>query len=229
MITLSSTTISSKLFQVWVGGDVAALKGIMKILVEADEAARAAEQPEILDWDFIRGHTVGIEALADDLKARNGPTSSANRVDARGSGICGQGLHEIERAIFVYGMGSRNTLAAPTTSSRWRIRRCCAEASGAKERVCARFAAIPTSRATDGRHYRGAQRGTARASGAAVRLQATGSARAQRRNGSRSDDPRRGQGLLRDGRKLCRRHSRLAVDAGGAVQSRSDRSRLDQA
>src|SRR5437588_404682 len=64
MITLSATQISSKLFQVRVGGDVAALKGIMKVLVEADEAARAAEQPAILDWDFIRGHTVGIEALA---------------------------------------------------------------------------------------------------------------------------------------------------------------------
>ena len=45
MVTLSSTTISSKLFQVRVGGDVAALKGMMKVVVEADEAARAAEQP----------------------------------------------------------------------------------------------------------------------------------------------------------------------------------------
>lgn len=61
MLTLTSTPISSRLFQVRVGGDVAVLKGIMKVLVETDEAARAVEQPASLDWDFIRGHTSGIE------------------------------------------------------------------------------------------------------------------------------------------------------------------------
>jgi anaerobic selenocysteine-containing dehydrogenase len=69
MATLGSTPISSRLFQVRVGGDVAVLKGIMKVLVETDEAARANEQPEVLDWDFIRGHTLGIEALTEDVKA----------------------------------------------------------------------------------------------------------------------------------------------------------------
>ena len=69
MATLTSTPISSRLFQVRVGGDVALLKGIMKVLVEADDAARAAEKREVLDWDFIRGHTTGIEALMADLRA----------------------------------------------------------------------------------------------------------------------------------------------------------------
>ena len=69
MATLGSTPISSRLFQVKVGGDVAVLKGIMKVLVETDEAARVNEQPEVLDWDFIRGHTLGIEALTEDVKA----------------------------------------------------------------------------------------------------------------------------------------------------------------
>ena len=62
MISLTSTPISSRLHQVRVGGDVAVLKGLMKVLVEEDERARAEDQIEILDWDFIRGHTVGIDA-----------------------------------------------------------------------------------------------------------------------------------------------------------------------
>ena len=69
MATLTSTQISSRLYQVRVGGDIAVLKGLMKVMVEADDAARASEQPEILDWDFIHGHTTGIEALAADLLA----------------------------------------------------------------------------------------------------------------------------------------------------------------
>src|SRR6201981_2648565 len=69
MATLGSTPISSRLFQVKVGGDVAVLKGIMKLLVEADRAARENGQPEVLDWDFIRGHTLGLEALTEDVKA----------------------------------------------------------------------------------------------------------------------------------------------------------------
>ena len=106
MVTLSSTPISSKLFQVRVGGDVAALKGIMKILVEADEAARASEDPQILDWDFIRGHTVGIEALVDDLKRTQWPDierqSGLKREDME---YAANAYMKSERAIIVYGMG----------------------------------------------------------------------------------------------------------------------------
>ena len=106
MITLTSTTISSRLFQVRVGGDVAALKGIMKILVEADEAARAAEQPAILDWDFIRGHTDGIEALIDDLKRTQWPAierqCGLTREDME---YAANAYMKSERAILVYGMG----------------------------------------------------------------------------------------------------------------------------
>ena len=59
MATITSTPISSKLYQVRVGGDVAVLKGMMKVLVEADDAALAADSRAILDWDFIHGHTHG--------------------------------------------------------------------------------------------------------------------------------------------------------------------------
>ncbi|MDI3559210.1 FdhF/YdeP family oxidoreductase [Bradyrhizobium sp. Arg816] len=106
MITLGSTTISSKLFQVRVGGDVAVLKGIMKILVETDEAARAAEQPEILDWEFIRGHTAGIEALIDDLKRTQWPDIERQSGLTREDMEYAAGAYmKAERAILVYGMG----------------------------------------------------------------------------------------------------------------------------
>jgi molybdopterin-dependent oxidoreductase alpha subunit len=106
MATLTSTPISSRLYQVRVGGDVAVLKGIMKVLVESDEMARAKGQPAILDWDFIRGHTLGIEALASDLKA----TQWADIESCSGLGReeiehAAQVYRTAERAIIVYGMG----------------------------------------------------------------------------------------------------------------------------
>ena len=69
MATLGYTNISSFLYQVRVGGDVAALKGMMKAIVEADDAALACDQPRVLDIEFIEGHTHGIEALLADLRA----------------------------------------------------------------------------------------------------------------------------------------------------------------
>ncbi|RVB20128.1 formate dehydrogenase, partial [Mesorhizobium sp. M7A.F.Ca.CA.004.05.1.1] len=106
MTTLTSTPISSRLHQVKVGGDIAVLKGLMKVLVEEDERLRAEHQIEALDWDFIRGHTVGIEALVADLKAtcwedierRSGLTRSAIEEAAHV-------YMKAKRAIVVYGMG----------------------------------------------------------------------------------------------------------------------------
>jgi molybdopterin-dependent oxidoreductase alpha subunit len=74
--------------------------------VEADEAARAAEQPEVLDWDFIRGHTVGVEALIADLKRTEWPAierqSGLTRADLD---YAARAYMNAERAILVFGMG----------------------------------------------------------------------------------------------------------------------------
>jgi molybdopterin-dependent oxidoreductase alpha subunit len=89
-----------------VGGDIAAIKGIMKVLVEADEVARSKGQPEILDWDFIRDHTRGLEALVDDLRATQWSDierySGLLREDIE---YAAQVYLKAERAIIVYGMG----------------------------------------------------------------------------------------------------------------------------
>ncbi len=106
MATLSSTPISSRLYQVKIGGDVALIKGLMKWLFEADDTARRQQQPPVLDWDFIRGHTAGIEALRADIDA-----TSWTDIEKR-SGIARTDIAEAaavyaraERAILVYGMG----------------------------------------------------------------------------------------------------------------------------
>ena len=106
MISLTSTPISSRLHQVRVGGDVAAIKGLMKVIVEEDERLRAEDRIEALDWDFIRGHTVGIDALIADLKATRWSDIE------RKSGLTRAAIEEAalaymkaERAIIVYGMG----------------------------------------------------------------------------------------------------------------------------
>jgi molybdopterin-dependent oxidoreductase alpha subunit len=107
MATLTSTPISSRIFQLRVGGDVAALKGIMKALLEADREARAdRRRPSLLDLDFIQGHTQGFDALEADLEAT--PWESIERR----SGLTRAGLAEVARiyaaapsAILVYGMG----------------------------------------------------------------------------------------------------------------------------
>jgi molybdopterin-dependent oxidoreductase alpha subunit len=68
MITLGSTRIASEYCQVSVGGDVAALKGIMKRVLEAhDDAVRTGAQP-VLDVEFIEQHTHGFDAFAADVR-----------------------------------------------------------------------------------------------------------------------------------------------------------------
>jgi molybdopterin-dependent oxidoreductase alpha subunit len=68
MATLGETRIASEYCQVRNGGDVAALKGVMKLILEAnDEALRSGAEP-VLDLDFIAQHTRGFEAFADDLR-----------------------------------------------------------------------------------------------------------------------------------------------------------------
>ena len=106
MASMTSTPISSALFQVRVGGDAAALKGIMKACIEMDDAAIAADQPRVLDGDFIAGHTTGFEALAADLRAVEWPaierSSGLSRSDLWRAACAYVGA---ERTILVYGMG----------------------------------------------------------------------------------------------------------------------------
>ena len=69
MATLGSTPIASDYLQVKVGGDLAALKGIMKAVLALDAADLQAGGAGLLDRAFILEHTQGFDALAADLAA----------------------------------------------------------------------------------------------------------------------------------------------------------------
>jgi molybdopterin-dependent oxidoreductase alpha subunit len=63
MASFSATPIASTYHQVKVGGDAAALKGVMKAVI-----AHADAGEDVLDRDFIAAHTNGFEAFAEDLR-----------------------------------------------------------------------------------------------------------------------------------------------------------------
>ncbi|WKB54966.1 FdhF/YdeP family oxidoreductase [Eleftheria terrae] len=71
MATLGSTAISSHYFQLRIGGDLAAVKGLCKAVFELDDAARAAGQPRVLDLAFIEAHTRGFDIFEADVRAES--------------------------------------------------------------------------------------------------------------------------------------------------------------
>jgi molybdopterin-dependent oxidoreductase alpha subunit len=84
-----SEPITDLFLRVRVGGDVALLKAIMKVVLRAE-----AEAPgEVLDWDFIHTHTTGFDAFRAAL--------DATPMDALVA-ACGVPRDEIEAAARVY-------------------------------------------------------------------------------------------------------------------------------
>ena len=69
MTTGKSTDIASDYLQVKVGGDIAMLKGLMKAVLDLDEADMLSGGAGRLDRDFIKQHTSGIDELVADLTA----------------------------------------------------------------------------------------------------------------------------------------------------------------
>ena len=106
MLTLSSTAIATQYHQVRVGGDAAALKGIMKALLAIDDAAFKADQPRAVDVEFIQGHTQGYEEFAEDLRATSWQAiTSASHLSRDAFEGIAQFYARAERPIVCYGMG----------------------------------------------------------------------------------------------------------------------------
>ncbi|EMS6417451.1 hypothetical protein WKY72_003266 [Escherichia coli] len=53
-MTNSETQLASAYYNVRIGGDMALLKGMMRLLIERDDAASAAGRPSLLDDEFIQ-------------------------------------------------------------------------------------------------------------------------------------------------------------------------------
>src|SRR6267154_605188 len=106
MLSLSSTPIASTYYQVKVSGDIALLKGIMKTLLALDAKSIANGGPDVLDRDFIKNQTTGIDELLADLEATSWDTieeaSGLSRSDIE---FVGNIYAKAERVIINYGMG----------------------------------------------------------------------------------------------------------------------------
>ncbi|MCY1253697.1 Protein YdeP [compost metagenome] len=101
MATYGSTRIASSYFLVRAGGDAAAIKGVMKALLDLE-----ASQGNVLDHDFIAVHTEGFEALADDLRSTEWAdiekTCGLTRTDLE---LVAAAYAKSNATIVTYGMG----------------------------------------------------------------------------------------------------------------------------
>ena len=106
MVTGHETKISDQYHQLKAGSDIAALTGLCKAVIEADDKAQDQGRAPIIDWDFLREHCHDHEAFIAFCRATEWPT------------ICEEcGLSDAElrqaaeiyikakRVIGVYGMG----------------------------------------------------------------------------------------------------------------------------
>ena len=104
MVTFGSTDIASSYYQVKVGGDAAALKGIQKAIMTLDDEAGA--DGSVIDHEFISRHTNGYDAIVVDIKA-----TAWEDIEAK-SGLPRDALEAVAKAyvksnatIVTYGMG----------------------------------------------------------------------------------------------------------------------------
>ena len=106
MLHGGSTKIASEYYQLRIGGDLAAVTGMIKHVLERGARAHAEGKPPLLDEAFIEAHTDGFDALlasveaADwhDIEKESGLTEARLR-DA------GERFLRSERAIVCWGMG----------------------------------------------------------------------------------------------------------------------------
>ena len=101
MATLGSTPISTHYFQLRGGGDLAAVKGMMKRLIEREDAGES-----LLDREFIAAHTQGFDEMLGDLRQQSWDEILEE------SGLTLEQVHsaadvycEAKSAIFCWGMG----------------------------------------------------------------------------------------------------------------------------
>lgn len=106
MLTGHATELAHMYLQVKPGGDIAALMGLCKRVLVADDTAQAAGGPRVLDAAFIEQHTKGFEAFVAKARA-----TGWDEIE-RASGLTRADLEaaadvyvESERVIGVYGMG----------------------------------------------------------------------------------------------------------------------------
>jgi molybdopterin-dependent oxidoreductase alpha subunit len=98
MLTGTSTRLSSVFITPKVGGDLALVKGMIKHVIELDDAAVEQGAARVLDVAFIDAHTHGFDVFANDVRAEDW-----RRIETE-SGVP---RAEIESAATIYVKGQR--------------------------------------------------------------------------------------------------------------------------
>ncbi len=106
MLTGHETQISDEYLQVQAGGDIAAILGLCKVVVEADDRAHADGSKRVIDVAFIDEHTTGFDMFTAlvratdwaEIERESGLTQDAIR-------RAGEIYIGAQRVIGVYGMG----------------------------------------------------------------------------------------------------------------------------
>ena len=106
MLTGSETRISTQYHQVRVGGDIAAMVGIAKALIECDDAAQADGHLPVLDHTFIAEQTNGFAAFAAFVRASSWTDIELESGLSRDALVSAAEVYGKAKAcIGVYGMG----------------------------------------------------------------------------------------------------------------------------
>jgi molybdopterin-dependent oxidoreductase alpha subunit len=106
MMTGAETRIATQYHQVKPAGDIAAIAGMAKYLIEWDDAARESGGERVLDHAFIAEHTHGFDAFVDYIRAQEWAALEER------SGLRREAMREAAEvyarsraAILVFGMG----------------------------------------------------------------------------------------------------------------------------
>jgi molybdopterin-dependent oxidoreductase alpha subunit len=106
MLTPAATQISSLYLQVKAGGDIAAITGMIKHVLAAEERKWREEKLHVLDVDFIAQHTTGFEAMKAAAEATSWSDIEAESGLARADIEAAAQIYiDAPRAIAMYGMG----------------------------------------------------------------------------------------------------------------------------
>ena len=101
MATFGATDITSEFVHIKIGGDLALLKGMMKVLFEREAAGEA-----VLDHAFIAEHTSGFDVLKADVEAQSWPDLvAASGIDEAQIRRCAQIYIRSNATMICYGMG----------------------------------------------------------------------------------------------------------------------------
>ncbi len=106
MLTSTDTPISTQYHQLRIGGDLAAMTGVCKHVLDLHGQALAAGQPPVLDLDFIAQHTHGLDAFTAFVQAQSWEALEQQ------SGLTRSAMEAVavvyarsNRVIGIYGMG----------------------------------------------------------------------------------------------------------------------------